>query len=67
MYYSEFTENPDGSYQLVLDSDSPPETDENCDFLVNEAGYASLSVITWNMLSATPMPSLEGFTPKMEE
>ena len=67
MYYSEFTQNPDGSYQLVLDSDSPPETDENSDLRVNEAGYASISVITWNMLSATPVPSLKGFTPDTEE
>ena len=67
MYYSEFTENSDGSYQLVLDSDSPPETDENSDLRVNEAGSASISVITWNMLSATPMPSLKGFMPAAEE
>ena len=67
MYYSEFTQNEDGSYQLVLDSDSPPETDENSDFLVTEAGYASMSVITWNMLSATPMPSLKGFAPGLEK
>ena len=67
MYYSEFTQNEDGSYQLVLDSDSPPETDENSDLMVTEAGYASMSVITWNMLSATPVPSLKGFAPALEE
>ena len=67
MYYSEFTQNEDGSYQLVLDSDSPAEIYENSDVLVNEAGYASLSVLTWNMLSGTPMPPLKGFVPGMEE
>lgn len=67
MYYSEFTRNEDGSYQLVLDSEAPPETLPDSDLLVNEAGYASLSVITWNMLSATPMPCLKGFMPGLEE
>lgn len=67
MYYSEFTLNEDGSYQLVLDSDAPAEEFENSDLLVNEAGYASLSIITWNMLSSVPMPSLDGFVPNMED
>ena len=67
MYYSEFTLNEDGSYQLVLDSDSPPEVYDNSDILVNEAGYASLSIITWNMLSGAAMPSLNGFAPNLEE
>ena len=67
MYYSEFTLNPDGSYQLVLDSDSPAETDENSDLCLTEAGYASISVITWNMLSSVPVPALKGFAPALED
>lgn len=67
MYESAFTLNEDGTYQLILENESPPEVYENSDLRVNEAGYASLSVITWNMLSATPMPPLETFAPHLEE
>lgn len=67
MYASAFTLNADGSYQLVLDNEAPPETYADSDLLVNEAGYASLSVITWNMLSSTSVPSLDRFAPHLEE
>lgn len=60
-----YDELPDGSY-VVRDADeSLPETDENSDLNVTNAGYASLSIISWNMLANTPMPDLtnlnEGF------
>ena len=56
----------DEAQNLVIRKAASPGY-ENSDVLVNEAGYASLSVLTWNMLSGTPMPPLKGFVPGMEE
>ena len=53
-----YDELPDGSYVTRDADESLPETDENSDLNVTNAGYASLSVIGWNMLSNTPMPDL---------
>ena len=48
----------DGGYRMIQGRDLVPETDENSDLLVTEAGYAALSIIRWNMLADTPMPDL---------
>lgn len=58
MFPPKYREMPDGGY-LLSDEDLPaPESGADSDLKVTEAGYASLSVITWNMLSNTPMPDL---------
>lgn len=54
-----YDELPDGSYVTRDADEGLPETDENSDLNVTNDGYASLSIITWNMLSNTPMPSLK--------
>ena len=53
-----YDELSDGGYQLKNPDSSMPETDENSDLNVTNAGYASLSIISWNMLAKTPMPDL---------
>lgn len=53
-----YDELPDGSYHLKNPDCCLPETDENSDLNVTNAGYASLSIISWNMLAKTPMPDL---------
>ena len=53
-----YDELPEGGF-MVRDADGCiPETDENSDLNVTNAGYASLSIIGWNMLANTPMPDL---------
>ena len=54
-----YTLQEDGSYMLA-DSDLPemesaPDSDTN----LTRAGYASLSILTWNMLANTAMPNLD--------
>lgn len=61
---NEFIQRPlyvqsEKGYQLIDDTDVLPETDENSDLNLTNAGFASLSIITWNFLSATPMPALK--------
>lgn len=61
--------NPDGAggYVLANEQDALPETDPNSDLNLTRAGYASMSILTWNLLSATPVPDLRGLTPELEE
>ena len=40
---------------MVTGEDMLPETDENSDILLTHAGYASLSIIGWNLLAATKL------------
>lgn len=48
----------DGSY-LLSDEDAPTlQSPEDSDLVITRSGYASLSVLTWNMLASTPMPDL---------
>lgn len=49
---------PDGSYMIDDKIAGVPETDADCDLLINRAGYASLSVLTWNRQADTPVPDL---------
>lgn len=62
-----YDELPDGSYRLRDGDESLPETDENSDLNVTNAGYASLSIISWNMLANTPMPDLTGLNEGFEK
>ena len=59
---------PDGAggYVLGQEQDALPETDENSDLNLTNAGYASMSVLTWKLLSDTPMPDLSDLAPEME-
>ena len=56
-----------GGYVLGQEQDALPETDENSDLNLTNAGYASLSVLTWNLLSGTPMPDLGELAAELEE
>lgn len=48
-------------YEPLWDDTVVPETDENSDLLVTNAGYASLSVLTQSMLSAVSRPDMRDF------
>ncbi len=56
-----------GGYVLQDGPDVVPETDPNCDLLLTQAGYASMSVLTWNLLAGTPVPDLRDLAPELEE
>ena len=59
---------PDGAggYVPGQEQDALPETDPNSDLNLTNAGYASMSVLTWKLLSDTPMPDLSDLAPEME-
>ena len=48
----------DGAYHLGQGTDVPPETDDMSDLLLTRAGFATLSIVGWNMLAATELPPL---------
>lgn len=48
----------DGGYMLSDEDCDCPESAPDSDLLITRAGYASLSIISWNMLANTPMPAL---------
>ena len=60
---------PDGAggYVLAEEQDAMPETDPNSDLNLTNAGYASMQVLTWKLLSDTPMPDLSDLAPELEE
>ena len=60
---------PDGAggYVLAEKQDALPETDPNSDLNLTNAGYASMQVLTWKLLSDTPMPDLSDLAPELEE
>ena len=59
---------PDGAggYVLGQEQDALPETDPNSDLNLTNAGYASMQVLTWKLLSDTPMPDLSDLAPELE-
>ena len=59
---------PDGAggYVLAEEQDALPETDPNSDLNLTNAGYASMQVLTWKLLSDTPMPDLSDLAPELE-
>lgn len=48
----------DDCYRLKDSPNAVPESDANSDLLLTQAGYATLSVLTWNLQASTPMPEL---------
>lgn len=57
----------DGSY-LLDDEDVPMiPSGPDSDFNITHAGYASLSVLTWNLLASTPMPELDSLNARAAE
>ena len=60
-----YTLQEDGSYIMADNNDTTPESAPDTDMIVNRSGYASLSILRWNLLADTPMPDLgklnEGF------
>lgn len=58
IFTSRYAEGADG-YRMIEGEDVLPETDPDSDLLVTRAGYAALSIISWNMLANTPMPALD--------
>ena len=60
---------PDGAggYVLAEEQDALPETDPNSDLNLTNAGYASMQVLTWKLLSDTPMPDLSDLAPELEK
>ena len=58
---------PDGSYMIEDSFVGEPESDAGSDLLVTRAGYASLSIITWNLLADTPMADLTALNAEIEK
>lgn len=56
----------DGSYMIDDIIDGEPESDVNSDLLVTRSGYASLSIITWNLLADTPMADIAALNAEIE-
>ena len=50
----------DGGYSIGNGKPLFDDADENCDLRLTEAGYASLSVLTWNLMAQTPIAALDG-------
>lgn len=48
----------DGSYMIANTPDVLPEIDPNCDLLLTRAGYATLSILTWNLEADTRMDDI---------
>lgn len=65
MFPPKYRELPDGSYLLSDEDQACPESAPDSDLLVTREGYASLSIISWNMLANTPMPNLDGLNAKL--
>lgn len=53
-----YTQDEDGGYHLSTKVPPIPETDPNSDLNLTKAGCATLSVISWNWLSRTPMADM---------
>ena len=49
----------EAGWVMVVGENSVPETDENSDLQLTRAGYASLSVVSWNMMAATPLANFD--------
>ena len=50
---------PDAGWVMVVGENCVPETDENSDLLLTRAGYASLSIVSWNLQAATPLANFD--------
>jgi len=48
----------DGSYMIEDCENALPETDPCSDFLLTKGGYATLSVLSWNLQSATQLDDI---------
>lgn len=59
MYAPLYERTADGGYMVAESEEALPETDPNSDLLLTKAGWASFTIIDWNMMSNAPMPSLE--------
>lgn len=57
-----YQELPEGGYRVNdhVDTGIAADAAHNSDLWLTQNGYASLSIIGWNMLSAEPMPDLSG-------
>jgi hypothetical protein len=49
------------AYKYTHGVDSVVNTDPDCDVLLTEAGYASLSKLTWNLQMNAEDPDVSGF------
>lgn len=56
----EYVLQADGGYEIGDGEALAAEVDENSDLLLTQAGYASLSVLTWNLMARTEMAGLDG-------
>lgn len=54
-----YDELPGGTYRVSNTFGPSPKSAPDSDFWITKDGYASLSIVTWNVLSDQPMPSLE--------
>ena len=56
----EYVLQADGGYSIGNGAALFEDADANCDLRLTEAGYASLSVLTWNLMAQTPVAPLDG-------
>ena len=62
-----YTLQEDGSYLLADNDATTPESAPDTDMMVNRTGYASLSILRWNLLADTPMPDLAQLNEEFED
>ena len=55
----------DGSYMIVDTPNAIAETDSESDLLLTRAGYATLSVLTWNLIADTRMDDISDLARSM--
>ena len=61
-----YTKLEDGSYIVANTPDVLPAKEDG-DMELTRAGYATMSVLTWNLQAATPVPELDSLAKRMEE
>ena len=67
MVPAKYKQLEDGSY-LLDDEDAPMiPSGPDSDFNITRSGYASLSILTWNLLADTPMPELDSLNARAAE
>lgn len=61
-----YAQTENGGYKVVNTPNVVEESDENCDLCLTRAGYASLSVLSWNMQAPGKLPDTAGILSQEE-
>lgn len=66
MFPACYTDDGEGGYRINTKVPPVPETDPDSDLNLTRAGAATLSILSWNWLSATPLPDLADLQREVE-